>query len=92
MVESLMFIFVTVHGPAQQDNDALLRRSRNKGFKMKKFELLNELDNLTSCENQIRLSLPEEPAQEILQSSTEYNSYLQNLILLSLPTPSQHLH
>ena len=81
-----------MHGPAQRAKEALLRRSGNKGFKMKKFELLNELDNLTGCENQIRLTLPEEPAKEILQNSTEYNSYLQNLILLSLPTPSQHLH
>ena len=64
----------------------------NKGMRMNKFQLLNELDNLTCRENQIRLTLPEEIAKETLQTSQEYNSYLQNLILLSLPTPSAHLH
>ena len=80
---------------------AMQAQPPGKGIKseicMYKIALLEKLDSMTSVNNQIRLDLSafdtdQSTSNQTLPSVNEYQTLLQNLLLLALPTPSHHLH
>lgn len=61
---------------------------------MNKNKLIDLIDNVIPTDNQIniKLSLPQAKEEDSVSSSDEYQVLLKDLILLALPSPSQHVH
>ncbi|MBN9288877.1 MAG: hypothetical protein BGO43_07945 [Gammaproteobacteria bacterium 39-13] len=62
---------------------------------MNKENLIDVTDDIPPKENQISLTLPKSQLMNVEKSADpqdEYGALLSDLILLALPSPSQHLH
>ncbi len=62
---------------------------------MNKENLIDTIDEIIPKENQIHLDLPQAKLQNspvISKPEDEYQTMIKELILMALPSPSQHLH
>ncbi len=61
---------------------------------MSKESLIDSIDEINSKEKQIHLDLPQAKVdvKAILTEADDYHTMLKDLILMALPSPSQHVH
>lgn len=62
---------------------------------MKKESLIDAIDDIVPKENQIHLDLPKSKMPSCVTGSKpedEYQNLIKDLILMALPSPSQHVH